>query len=47
MVYAIAIPYCDIVVGEKMFVAIAKQNYLENLYSTKLFTSFLNLETIL
>jgi len=37
--FAMAIPYCDIVVGEKMFSALAKQSKLDVLYNTKILSS--------
>lgn len=37
--FAMAIPYCDVVVGEKMFCAIAKQCKLDVLYNTKILSS--------
>jgi len=36
---SVAIPYCDIVFGEKMFLQIAKHSKLDKLYNTKLITS--------
>ncbi len=37
--FSIAIPYCDIVIGEKMFISIAKDRKLDALYDTKLGSS--------
>ena len=36
---AMAIPYCDIVVGEKRFISIAKNQKLDKLFDTKLILS--------
>ena len=37
--FAMSIPYCDIVVGEKMFIEIAKQSKLNKIYDTILLKS--------
>lgn len=41
---AIAIPYCDIIVAEKMFSSIAKQTKLDEIYNTIILSSIKDLE---
>ena len=47
MSLTVAIPYCDIVVGEKMFIGIAKQTKLDKIYSTILLSSIKELDKYL
>ena len=42
-----AIPYCDIVVGEKMFSDLAKKSKLDKLYNTKILTSVNELKKLI
>ncbi|GAF95554.1 unnamed protein product, partial [marine sediment metagenome] len=46
MSLSVAIPYCDVVCGEKMFISLAKNTKLDKLYNTKLLSKLHQLNQI-
>ncbi len=45
--YSVPIPYCDVVVGERSFISLAKQAKLDKIFSTQLFNTFQDLQQFL
>ena len=44
LAFSMAIPYCDIVIGEKMFISLAKQAHLDKIYNTIILSSIKELD---